>query len=589
MADRQRIQWIEIDIPYCSRVWGVGACDADLSVQTPRKCRQTYVTCGAVGKAAFDPGIKTMILTPSLAGLPVGVWPVLSGRIQETEATVNIAGADPNLSAFGRRGTVDFTCTDPRSNDLWFDKYYADRISGAASLSAVGYDPAEAGTLFTKLKAWWPYYAGRACRVKDGWLENGILTADTTRHYILTEFETDKPGAAQFKGRDILDVAGNKRALCPKPSRGKLSTAIGPEIGATATLTPSTVGGEYASSGRAVIGSEIVAFIRSGDVMTFTARGLSGTAATGHSALASVQQTKRWVNVRADVVAEELLTDFAPVPDANIPTAEWSAEMNQGAAGLLLTTEVTAPTDVDKLMAELALLGLSFWWNADDQEVGLKTNRPIFDDVTWEITDGDIVKDGLSLKARDDKRLTEVLFQSVQIDETRGLSDDNFLRYEYTIDGDAKGPNAYADARLKVEKIRWINSGNDALMRVLALRYLNLFSTAPQHVTVRVRRDKYDAVRLTDVVFISSKLITDPDGLPERKAFRVISKKNVGPGVVELLLQRYLRNGRYARFLRDDDPNDYTTASAEVKARGFYFVSKFSPTFPDGTGPYVFA
>ena len=585
MADRQRIQWIEIDIPYCSRVWGVGACDAALSVATPRKCRQTYATCGAVGKAAFDPGIRAMILTPSVSGLPVGVWPVLSGRIRETEATVNIAGAEPNLSAFGRRGTVDFTCTDPRSNDLWFDKYQAERISGAASFGGAGYQPAEAGTLFTKLKAWWPYYAGRACRVNDGWLENGVLTADTTRHYILTDFETDKPGQAAFKGRDILDVAGNKRALCPKPSRGKLLSAITADVGVTATLTPATVGDEYATSGRAVIGSEIVAFTRSGDVLTLTARGLSGTSAAGHSALASVQQTKRWDDVPIDVVAEELLTDFAPVPAGFIPVADWEAERLQGAPALLLTTELTTPTEVDKLMAELGLLGASFWWNADDQEVGFKTNRPIDDDVTWEITDSDIVKDGLSLKARDDRRLTEVLFQSVQIDPTRGTNDDNFLRYEYTIDGDAKGPNAYADARLKIEKIRWVNNGDDSLMRILSLRYLTRFSTAPQHVSVRVRRDKYDGVRLADVAFITSKMLTDPDGLPERQAFEVISKENAGPGVVELLLQRYLYTGRYARLMVPGA--DYDGSTQEDRDDGGYLVDPVSGVFSDGTGPYI--
>ena len=585
MADRQRLQWVDIDIPYCGLVWGVGACDAALSVATPRKCRQAYTTCGASGKAAFAPGIKTMTITPSVAGLPIGVWPVLSGRIRETEATVNIAGAEPNLSAFGRRGTVDFSCSDPRSNDVWFDKYAAERITGAASFGGVGYNPVDAGTLFTKLKAWWPYYPGRDCRVNDGWLENGVLIAESTRHYILTDFETDKPGSAQFKGRDILDVAGNKRALCPNPSQGKLLTAIGAEAGAVATLTPATVGAEYASSGRVKIGSEIAEFTRSGDVLTFTARGLSGTAAASHAALSSVQQTKRWVRQPIDVVANELLADFAPVPAGFIPVADWEAERLKGAPSLLLTTELTDPTEVDKLMAELGLLGSSFWWNADDQEVGFKTNRPIDGDVTWEITDSDIVRDGISLKARDDRRLTEVLFQSVQIDPTRGVGDDNFLRYEYTIDGDAKGPNAYADARLKIEKIRWVNGGDDSLMRILSLRYLKRFSTAPQHVSVKVRRDDYPDVRLADVVFVTSKMITDPDGMPERLAFEVISKESAGPGVVELLLQRYLHTGRFARLMVTG--SDYDGSTASERDSGGFLVDPVSGEFSDGSGPYI--
>ena len=585
MGDRQRIQWVEIGIQYCGVVWGVGACDAVLSVATPRKCRQTNYTCGASGKAAFDPGFKTMILTPSVSGLPHGVWPVLSGRIRETEATVNIAGADPNMSAFGRRGTVEFGCTDPRSDDLWFDKYQPQRITGAASFSGVGYQPPDAGTLFTKLKAWWPHYSGRPCSVNDGWLEDGILTADATRHYILTDFETDKPGSAHFKGRDILDVAGNKRALCPKPSRGKLSIAIGSDIGAMATLTPAGVGAEYDASGRVKIGSEIASFTRSGDVLTLTGRGLSGTAAAQHSALSSVQQTKRWVKQPIDVVAKELLTVFAPVPVSYIPVAEWEAERLAGAPSLLLDTEVTDPNDVDKLMAELGLLGASFWLDADEQKVGFKTNRPIDNDVTWEFTDADIVKGGISMKSRDDRRLTEVLFQSVQIDPTRSLSDDNFERYEYTIDGDAKGPNAYADARLKIEKIRWVNGGNDSLVRILSLRYLKRFSTAPHHVEVTVRRDQYSTVRLADVAFITSKAITDPDGMPERQAFQVISKETAGPGLVKFLLQRYLYTGRYARIMVPGA--DYDGSTDNERLTGGYIVDPVSGVFSDGTGPYI--
>ncbi|MDZ7904939.1 MAG: hypothetical protein U5N55_03575 [Cypionkella sp.] len=273
--DRQRIQWLEIDIPYCSRVWGVGACTAALSVQTPSKCRQTFATCGAL--AAFNEGTpKTLVLTPSVSGLPLGVWPVLTGDVDETEATVNIAGAEPSLSAFGRLGTFSVQCSDARSDDLWFDKYVSDRLSGAGRFDAVAFKPIENGTLFTKLRAWWPNFSGRPARVCDGWLENGVLTKEAQRHYLLTDFETDAPGRATFKGRSRLDLAGNNRALCPKPNTGKLATDIGLGIVSVA-LTPATVGAEYATEGRAKIGGEIVRFTRADDVVTLTGRGLSGT------------------------------------------------------------------------------------------------------------------------------------------------------------------------------------------------------------------------------------------------------------------------------------------------------------------------
>ena len=587
VANRQRVQWIEIDIPRCTLTWGVGACTAAFGAAIKRKCYNTFQTC--VVEPAFVSAPQTVVFFPPVSGAPLNSLPCISGPIKETESTVNIAGAEPNMSAFGRRGTVQFPVADFVDNDAWFDRYQAERVSGAAQTDEAGYQPVERGTVFTKLKARWPHFAGRACRVKDGWLEDGILTVEATRHYILTDFETDKPGAAVFKGRDILDVAGNDRALAPKPCRGKVKTAI-TAGSASLTLTPVGIGADdYAASGRAVIGSEIVSFTRSGDVLTLTGRGLAGTTAAGHSALASVQQTLYYDRVRADIVANDLLTNFAPVQSASIPVAAWDAEMQQGAPGMILKTEVTKPEPVGKLAAELGLLGLSFWWDGDTHTVGMKTNRPIFNDVTFEITDDDIVRDGIDLKSRDDRRLTEVLFQTVQIDPTKALSDDNFTRYEYTIDGDAKSPDAYGDSRLKVEKIRWINQGNDALVRVLSLRYLKRFSTAPDHVSVVVRREQYPTIGLADVAFLTSTMRTDDTGKASRMAYQVISKQNAGGGLVDLLLQRYFYDGRYARFLRDTDPVNYNDASPEVIARGFYFVSNATPVFDDGTGPYLFA
>jgi hypothetical protein len=186
--------------------------------------------------------------------------------------------------------------------------------------------------------------------------------------------------------------------------------------------------------------------------------------------------------------------------------------------------------------------------------------------------------------------LTEVLFQSVQIDPTKALSDDNFTRYEYTIDGDAKSPDAYNDSRLKVEKIRWFNQGADSQVRALSLRYLKRFSSAPGHVDVVVRKDQYPGLKLTDVVFLTSDMRTDATGKATRLAYEVAGKSQAGPGLVRLTLQRYLYEGRYARVLRPGDPATYTAASAEVRARGGYLVSIASPAFAaDGTGPYIVA
>jgi len=583
---RQRVQWIEIDIPWCGLVWGTSPCTAALGGVWARKCFQTFATCGDA--ANFDPGVRTVTLFPDVAGIPVmaGIFPVLQS-VRETESTVNIAGADPTISAFGKRATFEAGCRDPMDSDRYFDKYHAERISGDAQDDAVGYQPAEFGTLFRRLKARWPHFAGRDARIKDGWLDGGVLTTEATRHYILTDFETDTPGHAVFKGRDVLDVAGNDRAVCPKASRGKLTLAIDADDTAI-TLTPAGIGDDdYDASGWATIGSEIVSFTRSADAVTLTGRALFGTAAAGHAALSTFQQAKRYDKVRADLVIADLLTNFAPVPAGYIPAADWADELEFWAPNLFLDAIITKPEQVGKLVAEISIMGISNWWDADNQEVGFRLNRPVAPwDTTWEITDSDIVEGGLKLASKDDKRLTEVLFQTVQIDPTKAIADDNFLRAEYTIDGDAKDPNAYGDSRLKIEKIRWINQGDDSRMRILSLRYLQRFSTAPRHVTVKVRKSSYDGLKLTDVVYLTTSLVTDVTGRAERQSFQVIGKERAGPGLVELTLQRYFYTGRFGYCMPNGTPT-YDLASAEEIATGNFAVDEGTLLFPDGTGPYV--
>ncbi|MDZ7904595.1 MAG: hypothetical protein U5N55_01515 [Cypionkella sp.] len=456
-------------------------------------------------------------------------------------------------------------------------------------LMASAMTPVNAATFFRKLKAWWPHYAGRPLRSVDGWLENGVLIADITRHYIITEFETDTAGKAVFKGRDILDLAGNekrKRALCPKPNTGRLKSAIN-ATSTTLTLSPAGVGSEYAISGRAVIGQEIVSFTRAGDVLTLTGRGLANTGADGHAANATVQQTAYWWKARPHVVLRELMVDYAGIPSSQINLTEWADESFLGAPMLRISTEITTPKEVSKLVAEMSVMGLSIWPDVEKNKIGYKTSRPIYDDATWEITDDDIAKGDVKMDSRDDKRLTAVFFQTVQINPLKDLGEDNFLAAHAIADGNAISANAYGDIKHVVQRIRWMNHGADFVARLLAKRYLNRFLTAPQQSKVTLRRDQFGGIGLADVVYITSRSMVDDDGRPKRLAYQVIGRSTAGSGLIDVTFQRYLYEARYGRIVANGSP-DYSAATIEQKARGSYIVGP-SLTFPDNTGPYVFS
>jgi hypothetical protein len=583
----EEVTFVRWTIPQCTRTFGVGPCTAALSTGTPNKCFNMFKHCA--DKANYDAGELVLTFTPGNSGLPESgtVFALIDG-ITETEATVNLAGSDKNMSAFGRRATGKVTLHDQAYHDRALDKYAEERVTGAAQFSGTGYRPEDRGMVLAKMRQRYPYYAGSKIEAVDGRLEGGVFIEEETREYIVTAFEVTTPGRAEIEFKDILDVAGNTRAVAPKQSNGRLLTAIGTGLGITFELTPTGIGdAEYPATGRAAIGSEVVSYTRSGDIITLTGRGLgvgaNGTAIASHSALDTFQQTLRFDRVPVDVVYKTLLTEFAPVPAAYWPDAAAAEETEIWGAGQILDAEIVTPTPVSDLVAEIAPLGSSVWWEAADKMIGFKINRPPYLDTVWKVTDDDIFS--ITKEDREKDRVTDVIFRTVQIDPTRALSQDNFLRGELIVDGDAKDPRAYGDQRIKETAIRWMNQGADNSVRIAAIRYLQRFSSAPTRVDIVVPRAKFNAVRLADVVELTTTASPDEFGLPLVELYQVISRKKVRGGRLGLKLQRYFfdQGNRPAYFMEDDTP-DYDDASDEDKALGWFFTSEDAPEFE----PYTF-
>ncbi len=578
----KRFTFIEIDVDFCNLTYGSAPCTAALDALNVRKCYNTFKTCQ--DKDNIDLGVLTFRFCTGSSDLPKGqtYFPAVR-NIREEDTTVNLAGSDPKLSAFGRRAKVTVDLLDFTYHDRLTDKYQTERLSGIAQTDEAGYDPETRGSFARKLKSRWPHFAGRPLRVIDGTITNGAFVEDQRRHYVLTEFDITKPGAWRFVGKDILDLAKNENALAPAPSKGKLSAKVESDD-TSLTLIPSTVGDEYAASGWATIGNEIISFDRAGDVLTLSGRGLLGTEAQTHDVDATVQQCLRVDRERIDTTIETLLTDFAPIPASYIPTSEWNAETDEWAPGTVLDAIITRPTEVSKLIAEIMPIGVSVYWNPNTQKVGYKLNRPIDDDTTWEIADGDILE--ISRDDRDKERLTEVLFWSQQIDPTAGTDDGNFIRGEFSLDADAKDPRAYGDTKVKKQAIRWLNQGADATVRIASIRYLQRFSEPPTRFKITVKDRKYRAAGLTDVVYLTSTETADVTGNPSREAYQIVSKSRpTSDGEVTFMVQRYLLIGNFGRFSENTYP-DYDLATDEEKACGAWFGPNTGDFFSDGSELY---
>lgn len=589
MANREPIQYVEIDVDYCSLTYGTAPCSAILGTTGTRKCFNTFATCQ--DKVDFTKSVKTLTFINNRANLPKGMiaYPVLKDNgVSAFSSTVNIAGSNPRMAAFGRRATVTVALQDFVDDDVWFDKYQLQRISGVAQSSGIGYNPGSVGTFFTRLKARWPYYAGRPLRIIDGYVDGGVLTITKTRNFIITEMTgPDNDGSVTFEAKDVLALADDKKALAPKPSRGKLSAAITAAVSQTFNLTPTGIETEYPTSGYGTIGSEVVSFTRSGTLVTLTGRGLEGTTAATH-ALGDTFQIALYINnARIDDTIYDLLVNYAKVPASYCPlTLEWAPEITRWMNSVLLKTVITRPTGVAQLIGELSDLGVSIWWDEVNQKVKLLATHPVQNELITPVSDNNNIK-SITQEDQDEDRITQVHFYTKQSDPTKDYKDkSNYDRINVLIDTNAESVNAYNDTKVREVFCRWLNSGADSIIRSLSIRLLKRLNTPPVHYTIVLDAD-YSTLKLADVLEVSSRVVTDETGLPVKELVQIFRKTEKKSGhEVEFETQAFFYDGKYGAIMANGSPV-YSSASDTQKRLGAFMVGS-SLVFSDGGLPYSF-
>lgn len=587
MSDRQPVQIVEIDIDYCSLTYGTGACTAVLGTTGVRKCYNTFKTCQAT--AAFDKVPLTLRFANTRSDFPKGqtYFPVLQ-KVTAFSSSVNIAGSNPKLGDLGKRAKVTASLVDFPYHDRYTDKYQAGRVDGTAQTDEGGYDPMDRGTFFTKLKNRFPYYAGRPMRVIDGYISNGQLVDTQTRHFIVTDINgPDSNGRVSIEGKDVLTLADKKSSLAPRPSRGTLSADI-TNVATSLTLAPSGIGAEYPTSGYAVIGSEIVTYTRSGDVVTLTARGVNGSEADSHSADDTFQEAINYEDEFLDDVIYDLFVNYAGIPASYIDTTAWYNEVQRWGPTKKIFTTITEPTGVADLVGELAVIGVSIWWDDVNQKIGLRITKPpeLFE-VLPEFTDDANIKE-ISQVDRDEDRLTQIHFYTVQADPTQGVKEkSNYNRIRATIDTVAEQENAYNDTRVREIFFRWFNTGNDTQVRLASLRLLQRLRNAPKSYTILLDAKDRDNTDLTDVIRVTSRIVTDETGNPTPKLLQVTQRVEKASGhEVQITAQSYEYDGKYG-FIMENTANVYGSATELEKESGAYIVDGTTLVFPDGADPYV--
>lgn len=545
----------------------------------------------------FEPAapdnIKVLRFARSQSGIPRSerVYPCLQS-VSTNPVEINLGGANERIGAFGKRARVRVRLQDFADSDAWFDKYQAGRKDGTAQTDEGGYNPLERGTFFSKFRRRFPYYTGRTLRVREGYVGDSLASM-RTRHYVVEEWHgPDAAGRVEIVAKDILSLADNKKAKCPKPSTGKIGAAIEETGLPSFDLIPETVGDEYPASGTAAIGSEIVTFTRSGDTVTLTGRAQGGSEASSHSQDDTFQLCYTTTSTPIEDVAYELLTDFAGVDTSFITQSDWQDEGSRWLAGFNLTTIISKPTGVTDLMAELSQFGALWWWDDVNQKIRMRANRPLdFDETAPSVSDAtSFIEDSIDRDDLYDQRISRVLFYHGVIDYTQSVTGagENYRRGEVPVDSSAEGPTEYNQEATYEVFSRWLgNAGDDGIASAVTARLLNRYRDTPEQITFDYDVKDNASVDVASPVTITSRIFQDETGNPQPVEMQVTSVEEVVPGHrLRAKAQSYQFSGRYG-FITENSRPDYASSTDAQKAKGTYIVDETTLVFGDGAGPYL--
>jgi hypothetical protein len=523
------ITLIEVDQDQCSRVYGVGACTASLSAENPHKCFNTRKTCQDPDN--YDRATLTLTFCEPIE-IDTGIYtfPLLKG-VSTSPSRLNTTSRVRN-EPLGIRSSCTASFTDAPHTDRYVDKYAEERLSGSAQFSGVGYDPLERGQFWGKWRARNPYWLGRSMRVRQGVIERGQFSQLTQRHYIIESFSgPDNSGNVSIVGKDVLKLADNDRAQCPRASTGELLADI-TDIETAATLSPGGIGNlKYPVSGKITIGSELMDFTRdfpaNPDNLTLV-RAANNTEASAHDAGDTVQLSVVVDGETIDTIVADLLTTYAEVDSGFIISADWAAEV-----ALYLPSGYSAvipkPTSVRNLIGELAeQAGFSLWWDEIAQTIRLSAvKQPSVASLT--ITDDWMLDGSLRIKDRPDARLSQVWTYYGILNPTASLDNPNNYRATLvTIDPDAESGDEYGQDAVRKINSRWITVSGKAAAISLNDRLLSRFRDIIRETKFKLPSYRADQIKMGATHQISSRFIIDKVGDPQLMPIRVLSVEQDG-------------------------------------------------------------
>ena len=548
---------VEIDRDICSLTFGVAPCTA-----TGTKCYNTWKTCKA--PAAFTVTTQTLRFVKPRADLPMSWDAIPSVQSSSTAPTeLNVGDVDASSGPLGKRAQATVTFQDHPTSDVKLDPYVAER----------GVNPMERGTFWGKLQARWPYHKGRKVRIRDGYITQSP-SAMVTREYLIDSIDgPDASGRVTLRAVDPLRILDDKTSQAPTQSRGELSADM------TAVATSLTVTGavlaDYPATGTLRIDSELMTYTgrtETSGIITFTGltRGTDGTTAATHDTETRVQTCVRYTDQNAWEVARDLIQVYAPAAYPFIDLTQWETEADQWLDGFIVSAVISEPTGLNTLLAELCRDAQFFiWWDERVQKILLRAVRPPTTvPVVWN-DDANIIAGTQAVQYKPAERISQVWYYYEPKDRTKSVTDEaNYRKVRIRIDASSESEREYDESAIEKIFSRWVRT--DSIVTAITSRIINRYKQTPFYLTLQVDA-KDRGLWTADVVDVSTRILTDTEGLPAQTRYQIISAEESQPGsVIKYVLQNYNFTAKYGFYMVTGAPT-YALATEAEKLTGAWY------------------
>lgn len=523
------LTYIEVDVDYCANTYGVLPCTASIPATGSAKCFNSIATCQDREHFVNEPVTLRFGLDQGYLPDDIECIPSLMD-VSFTPATISL-GED-----LGQRATLNVRFKDHRHSDVGpgFDKYVTER----------SYDPFKQGSMFGKFRARQMFVRNRPIRLIRG-LVGQTLDQMETRHYLIEDFDGPTPqGVYTLVAKDVLKLADGDRAQAPRISNGFLTGNL--SAGVTSfNVGPSGVGNaEYPASGYVAIGGEeIVSFTRTNDAFTIV-RGQFGTSDQAHESEDRVQLCLVYQSDDPAVIIEDLLREYAGIPDEWITLSIWLTE-TQTFLQRLYSACIAEPTDVRLLVSELIeQAALAMWWDDQSQQIRLQVLRQIVSNA--DIGEDNTMEGTLSVKEQPSKRITQIWTYYGQRNPLRPIDEpDNFRSTLATVDPQTE--TDYGAISIKKVFSRWIPAFGQQVAERLNNIQLARFRTPPRLISFETFRYDQELIELGAGYNVTGWSLQAADGSSEIVPVQVV---RLNPKE-----DRYSVEAEEANYV-SDDPDD---------------------------------